>query len=191
MRDTARARIDRAQRNAEAMIETLKKGRNKVIRSTAPPSVGMQKAREFAELATAAVHAPKHGAEFARAMLHFAESLYDNSALAAEIGELFDNEHVIWRPADQLAAAHKQIGRLRSDVQRWSDEDVRTIPIETLVYADNADDFIGRTYVQLDNVEIAVKDSQSNPLRVKANGRLRSIPVEALRYVEGRMIRPR
>lgn len=192
MRDTTKTRITRATDTTQRMLAKMRDGAESPVR-LADPTVwrkkGIDIVHEHAELATAGLNVPAHGAEYARFMLYFADRLYNN-VVTKEMGEAFDNEGVIWRPDDQVHAAHKQIGRMRSDVRSFHPK-AETIPLKTIVWAEDPDDFHGRTYVTEHDVEMPMKDSYKDRLVVRVGRRSRSFPVRSLRYVEGAMVRPR
>lgn len=192
MRDTQAARVQRAQSTLEAMADTISKGKRHITPI-------MAKAVQCAEYAAAPVHAPAHGAEYARALLYFMEQLAtptpvngdEPSPFAQRVAEQLDQEGVIWRPADQVKAARKQIGRLRSDIMHDAPH-ATAVPLTTLVWAKDSGDYVGRSYERLEDVELPIKGTYDNPLRVRISGRRTIlVPVDALRYVEGRMIRTR
>lgn len=194
MRDTTKTRVTRAADTTQQMLAKMRAGQGAPIRlveNNVWRKAGIQQVRDWAALAVAAVPAPQHGAEYARAMLYFCESLYTESRVCEALAKAFDREGVIWRPDDQVAAAHKQVGRLRSDVTRH-DPNRENIPLKTIVWAVDQDDFTGGTYERHENVELVRPDSYKPTLKVLVNGgRPRAVKREQLRYVEGEMIRPR
>lgn len=180
MRDTAKARVERAHSNIQPIGAALKRGRGGAIQT-------IDQAANFAEVAVAPVAAPAHGAEFARSMLFFTEQLMGKPR-CEEVAAQYDANGVIWRPADQLRAAAKQIGRMRSDAVKAG---VDTIPITTLVYATQEGDFVGTSYVQLHDVKLPLNKSTGPEIKLRVGRSWLPVRVAQLRYVEAPMIRAR
>lgn len=176
MRDAAKART---QRSTAALHAFVKNGQGKHV----------ERIERFAHTATEPVHSPEHGAEYARSLLYFTQDLLGDKA-AEELARSFDSEGVIWRHNDQVHAAQKQIGRLRSDAVRGGHA---AIPLNTLVYATDEGDFIGSSYEVIRDGTIAIKDSStaSPKVRVRVGRQTVEIDTTALRYVEAPMIRAR
>jgi putative metallohydrolase (TIGR04338 family) len=129
-------------------------------------------------------HLPDHGAEFARVFVDVIRGAYGD-AVAEALEAQYAASKVIYSPAAQRAAAHKQILRLRSDVLLDNDA-ARMIPITEVLYARDADDYLGVTYGTTFS-SLTISSTKGNTLRFGDT----EVNWNQLRHVEAPMVRVR
>lgn len=173
MRDAAKAKVER-------VIELL---------GEEYPATKVEKIVRCTEVASAAVKAPAHGAEYARNLLFFVNELIGRGA-AERVAEALDEAQVPWQSIAQMRAAQRQLARLRSDTLS-ADKNAKVIPLKRVVCALSESDFTGGSYVELVDVELPINKSTGPEIVFKANGRRYAMPKDALRYVEAPMVRAR
>lgn len=177
MRDTAKTRVARIER---------------ALTTSADEHTATRIVRFARRAQEPLVTAPFHGAEYVRHLLFFADELA-GPELREALSMVCNREHVTYEPGKQVAAAVKQVRRLKSDLQ-LTDSAAKYIPIDTIVFALDSGDFTGGSYVRLEGVEIPVAsvDDGDEELVIRRRGhRNQVVPFASLRYVEGPMIRRR
>lgn len=129
-------------------------------------------------------HLPDHGAEFARVFVDVVRNAYGDS-VAEALEASYATSKVIYSPAAQRAAAHKQILRLRSDVLLDNDA-ARMIPITEVLYATDVEDYLGVTY-EATYSNLTISSTKGNTLKFGDT----EITWRQLRHVEAPMVRVR